>query len=77
MSENRKLTLAGIGCGGRTETYMGLVLALYEEMTRSDPSQMRTSISSSVQSHAMGFAAEESRLTGKVVNLPQFIDRHR
>lgn len=50
----------------------GLVNALYDEMQKPDPSQMRSSIARSVESHAMGFAAEESRRTGQTVRLDEF-----
>lgn len=50
----------------------GLVLALYDEMTKPDPSQMLSSISRSVQSHLMGYAAEHSRRTGTAVDLAEF-----
>jgi predicted dehydrogenase len=51
---------------------VGLMKALYEEMMQPDPSTMRSSIQVSMMSHAMGFAAEESRVTGRVVNLQEF-----
>lgn len=50
----------------------GLMQALHEEMKRSDPEQMLSSIHTSVMSHAMGFAAEESRLTGTTVQVEDF-----
>lgn len=50
----------------------GLMLALYDEMVRKSPDEMLTSISESVESHVMGFAAEESRMTGRTVDLDEF-----
>ncbi|MEI6425113.1 MAG: Gfo/Idh/MocA family oxidoreductase, partial [Lentisphaerota bacterium] len=51
----------------------GLVMNLHEEMSKKDPAQMRSSITQSLQSHLMGYAAEESRLTGKMVYLNEFL----
>ncbi len=45
----------------------GIVNALHEELT--GKGEGRTSIARSVQSHAMAFAAEQSRLTGKTVEI--------
>ncbi len=50
----------------------GLMQALREEMKRSDPDQMLSSIHTSVMSHAMGFAAEKARRTGTTVKLEDF-----
>jgi hypothetical protein len=47
----------------------GFVDALYEEMRSRTPEAMTTSLSTSVESHYLGFAAEESRLGGKMVVL--------
>ncbi len=46
-----------------------LMIALYSEMMKHDPKEMVSSISNSVESHVMGFAAEESRLTTKTIDL--------
>jgi hypothetical protein len=51
----------------------GLVVALYDEMTKPDATAMRSSIHTSVQSHAMGYAAEHSRKTGKAVEISEFV----
>jgi predicted dehydrogenase len=48
----------------------GLVDALDEEMRRSSPDEMTSSLSVSVESHYLGFAAEEARHTGRIVCLP-------
>jgi len=47
----------------------GLMQALYHEMTASEPEQMRSSITRSVQSHVMAFAAEQSRITGNTIRV--------
>ena len=47
----------------------GLVRALYGEMLRETPEEMRTSITRSLESHLMALAAEEARVTGQVVTL--------
>lgn len=57
------------GYGGHGGGDGGLIRSLHEEMSRPDPSQMLSSIHTSVMSHAMGFAAEEARLAGTVVHL--------
>ena len=48
---------------------MGLVLALHREMRRPTPGEMTSSLDVSVESHAIGFAAEAARLTGTVQDL--------
>lgn len=53
----------------------GLVMALHAEMTRPDAAAMESSIQRSVESHMMGFAAEESRLTGRTVSLADYVKR--
>ena len=45
----------------------GLMEAMYDEMRTADPDDMRSSLSASVQSHVMGFAAEASRATARIV----------
>jgi len=45
----------------------GFVDALYEEMHCDSPDDMTSSISVSVESHIIGFAAEESRLGGQTI----------
>jgi predicted dehydrogenase len=46
-----------------------LVLSLYDEMMKERPDEMRSSLTKSVESHLMGFAAEEARITGRTVDL--------
>ena len=50
----------------------GLVNALYDEMTRPAGAPMAASLASTAHSHLIGFAAEEARLTGHVVDLEAF-----
>lgn len=54
----------------------GLIDALYEEMNKPSPAEMTASIQTSVMSHIMGFAAEEARLTGRVVQIEDFLTNH-
>lgn len=55
----------------------GLIEAIHDEWAKPDSATMRSSIQRSVESHAMGFAAEEARVTKQVVDLNEFIERHR
>lgn len=55
----------------------GLMKALHREMTVPSPGDMLTSLSQSVESHAMGFAAEESRLTGQTIEMRAFRQLHQ
>lgn len=54
----------------------GLVNALYDEMHVNNPDDMHSSLPASVQSHLIGFSAEESRLTEQVVNAQEFREQH-
>ena len=54
----------------------GLIDALYDEMRTPDPAGMRSSLAVSVQSHLMGFAAEQARLTNTVVDVEAFRAAH-
>ena len=47
----------------------GLVNALYDEMTKPKGAPLEAGIESTVHSHLIAFAAEEARLTGRVVDL--------
>lgn len=47
----------------------GFVDALYHEMKSHSPDAMTTSLTTSVESHYLGFAAEESRLGRRIVEL--------
>jgi predicted dehydrogenase len=51
----------------------GLIQALYEEMNKPDAAAMESSIQRSEESHMMGFAMEASRLTGKTIELADFV----
>ena len=55
----------------------GLMDLLHAELQRPNPADMRSSLQRSVESHAIGFAAEESRVTGRTVRLDEFRQRHR
>jgi len=46
-----------------------LVNALYDEMTQPPGAPLAAGIESTVHSHLIAFAAEEARLTGRVVDL--------
>ena len=50
----------------------GLVKDLYTEMTCENLGDMQTSINVSAQSHLIGFAAEESRLSGTTLELEKY-----
>ena len=64
----RKLTACATDGGGDA----GLVNALYDEMTRPPGAPLAAPLASTAHSHLIGFAAEESRLTGRVVDLAAF-----
>lgn len=66
----------GGGYGGHLGGDGALVQALYDEMQKSNPAKMHTSIAKSVQSHLMAFAAEESRLKGQSIDLAQYAGAH-
>ena len=63
------------GYGGHGGGDPGLVNALYEEMQKSSAEEMTSSITQSLQSHLMAFAAEESRVTGQTIDLNAFRER--
>jgi predicted dehydrogenase len=50
---------------------VGLVNALYDEMTKPTDAPLEASLESTVHSHLIAFAAEQSRVTGSVVDLTQ------
>jgi hypothetical protein len=54
----------------------GLVAALYDEMTGPAEAPLAAGLDSTVHSHLIGFAAEESRLSGRTVNIDEFARRH-
>lgn len=54
----------------------GLVGALYEEMTKPLGEPLAAGLDSTVHSHLIAFAAEQSRLTGQTVELETFRRRH-
>ena len=61
--------------GGHGGGDVGLVRALHAEMTRANADEMESALPRSVESHVMGFAAEEARATGRVVRLAEFSAR--
>jgi predicted dehydrogenase len=54
----------------------GLMDQLDKEWRKPNPADMRSSLQRSVESHAMGFAAEAARTSGSVVNLDAFRQNH-
>jgi hypothetical protein len=50
---------------------VGLVDALYDEMTKPPDAPLEASLESTAHSHLIAFAAEKSRVTGSVVDLMQ------
>ena len=64
------------GYGGHGGGDAALVSQFYKEMT-CPLSEMLTSLSQSIQSHVMAFAAEESRLTLQTIDLEDFANRFR
>jgi hypothetical protein len=50
----------------------GLVNALYDEMTKPPSEPLQAGIVSTVHSHVIAFAAEESRLTGQTIDVRGF-----
>jgi predicted dehydrogenase len=54
----------------------GLVVALYDEMMKERPQDMHCSLEKSVESHVMGFAAEEARLSRQSVRLDEVRKAH-
>ena len=53
----------------------GLIAALHAEMTSPAGRPLQADIASTAHSHMIGFAAEEARLTGQVVDLTEFEKR--
>ena len=49
----------------------GLVRSLHAEFSKARAEDMESSLQRSVESHLMGFAAEESRVTGRTLNLAE------
>ena len=54
----------------------GLINALYTELTKGSSTLLRSSVSVSVASHVMAFAAETARQSGQTVNLTDFYNGH-
>ncbi len=73
---NKELHTVNISAGGydgHGGGDHGLVSHLYDEMNKENPAEVESSITQAVQSHIMGFAAEESRVTGKTVVIEDFL----
>ena len=62
--------------GGHGGGDAGLVQALHTEMNRPRAEDMESSLQRSVESHLMGFAAEEARVSGRLIELAEFRWRH-
>ena len=58
--------------GGHGGGDAGLIRALHAEKSKPRPEYMESSLQKSVESHVMGFAAEESRRTGRTLDLAEF-----
>jgi predicted dehydrogenase len=71
-STPHKVELKSGGYSGHGGGDAGLMDALYSEMMKDRPEDMHSSIQKSVESHLMGFAAEESRVTGQTIRLDAF-----
>ena len=54
----------------------GLVNALYKEMTQPSTEPLHAGIESTVHSHLIAFAAEESRMTGRTIDMEGFKNMH-
>jgi len=67
--EFKKTAYHGDGHGGGDT---GLIEQLYEEMQKKNPEDMKTSLSQSVESHLIAFAAEKSRIENKTVSLENY-----
>lgn len=63
---------AAEGHGGGDE---GLMRAFVRQIRGTDHNQTVTSAKTSIHSHLMAFAAEESRLTGRVIRLDEYAER--
>lgn len=54
----------------------GLINALYDEMTKPAGARLEAGLDSTVHSHLIALAAEEARLTGRVVDLKEWQQAH-
>ncbi|MEI7551824.1 MAG: Gfo/Idh/MocA family oxidoreductase [Verrucomicrobiota bacterium] len=63
--------LAVEASGGHGGGDAGLVQMLHAEMSKARAADMESSLEKSVESHVMGFAAEESRRTGRTLRLDE------
>jgi hypothetical protein len=69
-----RLSTSQVGGGyeGHGGGDQGLVDAIYEAFSGSGEGKMTTSLSLSIESHVVGFAAEASRTQRRIVNLQDF-----
>ena len=67
-----KIDVSSEGYKGHGGGDFGIINELHRELTKSNPNEMHTSLSTSISSHILGFAAEESRLTGQTINIKSF-----
>jgi predicted dehydrogenase len=76
-NETRHEVKAGAGgYAGHMGGDPGLILSLYDEMGKPDPNDMHSSLHKSIESHAIALAAEESRVTGRMVDVRAFRATH-
>lgn len=68
-----KVTQKGTDAGGHGGGDLGIVKDFIRLIREGNKGESRTSASISVQSHLMAFAAEKSRVEGKVVHLPTYL----
>ena len=54
----------------------GLIRTLHAEMSKPSAAEMESSLERSVESHLMGFAAEEARRAGRTIDLAEFRRTH-
>lgn len=73
QSQRIMLSVPEGGYDGHAGGDAGLVSQLYHEMTTGDADKMKSSLARSVESHLMAFAAEESRIRGKMVAMSRQI----
>ncbi|MCK5735842.1 MAG: Gfo/Idh/MocA family oxidoreductase [Spirochaetaceae bacterium] len=51
---------------------IGFIRTWYEQLSTNNPEELKSSIHKSLESHVMAWAAEESRLTGKTIEMDEF-----
>ena len=63
--------------GGHGGGDKGIVYAFYDLLTGNENSKSLCDVSVSCENHMLSFAAEESRLTGKVVDVADYVRQIR